>query len=50
MLKLPIEELPLYIDKLTDSRQTSFLIAAQKELEEGNITETSFLELEKEFS
>ena len=50
MLKIPIEEIPLYIDEVVNSRQTSFMIAAQRQLEAGNITETSYLELEKEFS
>ena len=50
MLKIPIEKIPLYIDEVVNRRQTSFMIAAQKELEAGNITEKTFKELEKEFS
>jgi len=50
LLKTPIEAIPLYIDKLVDLRNSSFVLAAQKEMEAGNITEESFLALEKEFS
>lgn len=50
LLKAPIEEIPLYIDKLVDSRGTSFVGAASKQLEAGNITEETYLDLKKEFS
>lgn len=50
LLKTAIEEIPLYIDKLVNLREASFVVAAKKELEAGNITEKSFLALQKEFS
>lgn len=50
LLKTAIEEIPLYIDKLVNLREASFVVAAKRELEAGNITEKSFLALQKEFS
>jgi defect-in-organelle-trafficking protein DotB len=50
LLRAPIEEIPLYIDKLVNARQTSFVTAAQKEFDAGNITEATFQGLQKEFN